>query len=243
MVNEVYPDSGENPDCKEDPERALVCLWQPTLVSRDSAWRLTLSRWSSWQRLTHILSWLLRFVHNCRVEQEEREYGLLRPEEIKEAQLCIIRGAQRTSFKEYDLIREGKTLSTKSRLLKLLPKLDEDGVLRCDGRLCNVEFLPYEVRFPVILPRGSWVTKLIVKHYHEVGQHVLGTNHTLANLSNEYWIEAAREEIRTWEKECNECKRRRAKAASQVMAPLLLNQLQFPLKAFNRIRLTLVDRL
>ena len=51
-----------------------------------------------------------------------------------------------------------------------MPKMDEDGLLWCDGRLCYAEFLPYEVRFPLILPRGTWVTKLIVKHYHEIGQ-------------------------------------------------------------------------
>jgi hypothetical protein len=116
-----------------------------------------------------------------------------------------------------------------------MPKIDVDGVLRCDGRLCYAEFLPYEVRFPVILPGSNWVTKLIVKHYHEIGQHVLGTNHILANISNEYWVEAAWEEIRAWEKECNECRRRKAKASSQVMAPLPLNRLQLPLKAFSRV--------
>ena len=116
-----------------------------------------------------------------------------------------------------------------------MPKMDEDGLLRCDGRLCYAEFLPYEVRFPLILPRGTWVTKLIVKHYHEIGQHVTGINHTLANISNEYWIVAAREEIRAWEKECNECKRRRAKSLNQVMAPLPLSRLQPPLKAFSRV--------
>jgi hypothetical protein len=176
----------------------------------------------------------LRFVNNCRNTVENREYGPLKPEEVKEAQLYTIRDAQKKRFKEYEVIKNGKLLSTKSKLLKLMPKIDEDGVLRCDGRLCYAEFLPYEVRFPVILLRGNWVTKLIVKHYHEIGQHVLGTNHILANLSNEYWVEAAREEIRAWEKECNECRRRKAKASSQVMAPPL-NRLQLPLKAFSRV--------
>ncbi len=216
-------------------ETTLICLRQLTVVSSDPGWRLEPTRWSSWQRLTHILAWVLRFVHNCCAKSDNREHATLKPEEVKEAQLCLVRDAQRTCFKEYAIIRERKPFPSKSRILKLMPKMDEDGVLRCDGRLCDAEFLPYEVRFPVILPRGSWVTKLIVKHYHEVGQHILGTNHILANLSNEYWIEAAREEIRAWEKECNECKRRKAKAVNQVMAPLPLKRLQSPLKAFDRV--------
>ena len=91
------------------------------------------------------------------------------------------------------------------------------------------------MRFPTILPRRSWTTKLIVKYYHETGHHIAETNHTLANLSTKYWIPAAREEIRQWEKECNECKRRKAKAAQQIMAPLPRVRLQLPLRAFAQV--------
>ena len=65
--------------------------------------------------------------------------------------------------------------------------------------------------------------------------HILGTNHILRNISNQFWIEAGREEFRAWENECNECKRRKAKPASQVIAPLPLNRVQPLLKAFSRV--------
>ena len=135
-------------------ESTLTCLVQPTVSSSSPSWRLKPSRWSSWQRFTHVLSWVLRFVNNCRNTVENREYGPLKPEEVKEAQLYTIRDAQKKSFKEYEVIKNGKLLSTKSKLLKLMPKIDEDGILRCDGRLCYAEFLPYEVRFPVIRYHG-----------------------------------------------------------------------------------------
>ena len=56
-----------------------------------------------------------------------------------------------------------------------------------------------------------------------------------ANLSTKYWIPAAREEIRQWENECNECKRRKARVAQQIMAPLPLVRLRLPLRAFARV--------
>ncbi|XP_028407850.1 uncharacterized protein LOC114530430 [Dendronephthya gigantea] len=213
----------------------LTCLLQPMISSSSPLWRLNPERWSSWRRLVHVMSWVLRFLNNCRTTVNYRVFGPLKLEEVQDAQLSIIRDAQQQSYEEYTVIKEGEPISARSKLLKLMPKLDEDSVLRCDGRLCYAEFLPYEVRFPIILPRGSWVTRLIIKHYHEIGQHVLGTNHILANLSNDYWIEAAREEIRSWEKECSKCRRRKAKAASKVMAPLPLNRSQLPLKAFSRV--------
>ena len=92
--------------------------------------------------------------------------------------------------------------------------------MRCDSRLKYAEFLSHDARFPIILPRKHQVTKLIVKYFHEEGNHASGTNQTLAVLSTRFWIISGREEIREWEKECNECRRRKAKTAKQIMAPL-----------------------
>ena len=203
---------------------------------QDCKWRLHPSRWSCWTRLTRVFSWVLRFVNNSRSANEERARGPLSPEEVENTQRRIIREAQQAEFtEEYHDLQENKPISKKSRLIKLAPRLDEESLIRCDGRLRFAEFLPFDMRFPIILPRGSWTTKLIVKHYHEAGHHVTGTNHILANLSTKYWIPAAREEIRQWENECNECKRRNAKAAQQIMAPLPLVRLRFPLRAFAQV--------
>ena len=133
---------------------------------------------------------------------------------------------------EFSAIEENRALPKKSGLNKLTPKVDLDGLLRCDGRLKFAESLPYDVGFPIILPRGNWVTKLIVRHHHEAGHHVTGTNHTLANLSTKYWIVTAREEIREWEKACNEYRKRKLKAGEQVMAPLPNVRFRQPLRAF-----------
>ena len=118
--------------------------------------------------------------------------------------------------------------------MKLNPKVGDDGVLRCDGRLKYAENLLYNVRFPVILARKSWMTKLIVKHYHEQDNHVSGTNQTLASLSTRYWIVSGREEIREWENQCAECKRRKAKPLTQMMAPLPKIRFEMTLHAFSQ---------
>ena len=205
-------------------------------VSKDPTWKLTPVNWSSWTRLTRVSCWVIRFITNCRARREDRIVGPLTPEEIQNIEVQIIRDAQRTDFaEEFSAIQRNRALPKRSRLLKLTPKVAHDGLLRCDGRLQYVENLPYDVRFPIILPRGNWVTKLIVKDYHEAGHHVTGTNHTLANLLSKYWIVAAREEIRDWEKSCNECRRRKLKAAEQIMAPLPDVRLRQPLRAFSHV--------
>ena len=121
-----------------------------------------------------------------------------------------------------------------SKLVSLCPKIDEDGIIRAGGRLNYADFLPCDVRYPTILPRKNWITKLIVKHHHELGKYAAGTNHTLSLLSSKYWVISAREEIIEWERECAVCRRKKAKTAQQVMAPLPLHRLLTSMRAFTR---------
>jgi len=73
---------------------------------------------------------------------------------------------------------------------------------------------------------------MIVQYYHEIGNHIAGTNQTLSAISTRFWIVATGEEVMDWEKECAACKRRKAKCVKQVMAPLPLNRLKLSLRAF-----------
>ena len=74
-----------------------------------------------------------------------------------------------------------------------------------------------------------------MKFFHEKDHHAGGTNQTLAAISSRFWIISAREEIREWENECNWCKRRKARACSQIMAPLPSIRLAMSLRAFERV--------
>ena len=196
-------------------------------------WRLDPTRFSSWIRLLRVHARVRRVLLNMRRRDNRNTRMELLPEEIKDAEEEIVRLAQREAFcEEYTALRSGKPISKKSQLIKLNPCIDEDGIIRCDGRLKFADFLPYDTRFPIILPRGHWVTKLIVKNYHERGNHAAGVNFTLCQLSERFWIIAAREEIREWDREYNEYKRRRSKPACQIMAPLPKARFRFTFKPF-----------
>ena len=111
----------------------------------------------------------------------------LNVEELQDAENFIISRAQQEAFPaEYQLVSKGKPVPMDSQLIGLSPRLDSQGVLRCDGRTMYADWLPYDTRYPIILPRTSGVTKLLIKHYHEQ-QHHGGTNQTLAAMSSKYW--------------------------------------------------------
>lgn len=146
----------------------------------------------------------------------------------------FIRLSQQEEFQgEICTLKSGRELPGGSKLLPLKPTLDEEGILRCDGRLSYADCLPWKTRHPIILPRSHRITKLIIKDSHEKNQHG-GTNQVLAQLSSRYWIVSAREAIREWEKECKLCRRRKVTPAKQIMAPLPELRTRKSLRAFSQ---------
>ena len=99
-------------------------------------WRLDPKRFSSWVRLLRVHARVRGVLLNmCRTDNRNAKMELL-PEEIKDAEEEIVRLTQREAFfEEYTALRSGKPISNKSQLIKLNDCIDEDGIIRCDGRL------------------------------------------------------------------------------------------------------------
>lgn len=217
----------------EAPDTAV----DSTMLTTDSVPdenRLDPTRYSSWVRLTRIYARVIRFVENCRSPPERRVLGAISPEEINSAEQYFIRLAQKEEFKEeLHALKSGKNLSGKSKLLPLKPMLDDDGIIRCEGRLQFTESLPWESRHPIILPRKHWITRLIIKDCHERCHHG-GTNQVLSNLSSRFWIMSGRETIRDWERQCMVCKRHKASPGTQIMAPLPELRTRMSFRAFTQ---------
>ena len=97
------------------------------------------------------------------------------------------------------------------------------------------EFLPYDAKFPVILPRDSPVTRYIVSSYHEEINHSVGTNHLLSMLSRRFGVVSGREVIKECTNHCMICKKNKAAPASQLMGPLPQIRLKFIIRAFSNV--------
>ena len=228
MPEDTWPKSDATPEARLEvrSKKARATFDVPGTESvlfaltRKTTWRLDPSRYSSWTRLLRVRTWVYRFVNNCGKPPEERSFGELSSQEISNTETDIIKEAQQEAFQEeYKALVNFKSIPQNSKVLCLNPILDEDGLLRSDGRLRYADCLTFDARYPIILPRKSGETRLIVKSYHERGNHAVGTNHTSSLLSARFWVMQGREEIRDWERECCECRKRKTKAAKQIMAP------------------------
>ena len=115
---------------------------------------------------------------------------------------------------------------------KLDPVMDEAGMLRVGGRLKHSK-LPVDVKHPIILPRDSQVSRLILTSAHQKVGH-LGTNSTLTELRRKYWIPRASQLVRSIIAKCVLCQRYRGRLQVQKMANLPEERLEPGQPAFTK---------
>ncbi|XP_017484227.1 PREDICTED: uncharacterized protein LOC108372923 [Rhagoletis zephyria] len=195
-------------DAVDGTREELRAKYEVFLVSLDED---ILQKYSSFPRLTRIVPYLRRFVYNSSNTPEKRLYGSLTVRELRDAELLVIRIAQRSAYAdECAILRGGKQLNASSKLFRLSPMIDDVGIIRVNGRLQNAYAIPQHTRQPVVLPQRHHVTNLIIDLYHRIWKHQ-NQNTIIAELRRKYWIPHIREEVRKAGRRCLSCQRERAR--------------------------------
>ncbi|XP_075150788.1 uncharacterized protein LOC142224895 [Haematobia irritans] len=140
--------------------------------------------------------------------------------ELKTARLRLAVLSQRAHYPdEYYCLMEKKPLGSRSSLLSLNPFLDEEWVMRLNGRLSKCPTLSYSERHPIIVPYNSRFARLLVKYVHDMSIH--GGNQLVLRLIRiEYWIPRLTSLIRSTINRCKRCLLDRKKSCTQIMAAL-----------------------
>jgi hypothetical protein len=154
---------------------------------------LAANRFSSMNKLVRVRAYVNRFIHNCSVPVEERLEGALHVWELDTSEKEIIVEEQKRKFKiDYKALVNGKKVDNNNSELKdLNPQLDQDGLIRVGGRIRDHPNMPWEMQCPVILPRHSYVTDLVIAREHKQN-HMMGTNYLMGKVKEKYWILSAR---------------------------------------------------
>ncbi|XP_053687203.1 uncharacterized protein LOC128736742 [Sabethes cyaneus] len=165
----------------------------------------------------------------------------LRQEEYEKAEQCLLKAAQEECFAdEIKVLKRNKnrpinqwlTVEKSSCLSKLTPLIDEAGIIRMEGRCARAETLPFDLRFPIILPAGSRVTYMIVQHFHEQCGH--GYRQMVKNeLRQLYYVIHADAVVRKVSSSCVWCKVHRNSPNVPREAPLPLQRLTPGLRSFS----------
>ncbi|XP_065665585.1 uncharacterized protein LOC136087009 [Hydra vulgaris] len=94
-----------------------------------------------------------------------------------------------------------------------------DELIRCQGRLSNAP-IPFDSKFPIYLLNKSYLSNLIILHYHYITKHG-GVKETLNELRTKFWLTKARSLIKTIIRNCYNCRRFDSKPYKYLNSPSL----------------------
>ncbi|XP_058449081.1 uncharacterized protein LOC131429047 [Malaya genurostris] len=165
----------------------------------------------------------------------------LQQSEYEKAELFLFKMAQTESYiDELKVLTRNKDrrmnewlkIEKSSPLYRLTPLINENGLIRMEGRAENAEFLSFDLRFPVILPHDHRIMRLIVQHYHERSGH--GYRQAVKNeLKQQFHIPHIDAIVRKVSSSCVWCKVHRCRPEVPRMAPLPVQRLTPNLRPFS----------
>lgn len=192
--------------CQEEAKKSVTCFSSAEVRVFD------VSRWGTLVRAIRVVSWVLRVI------TRGSSKGELTFEELEKAKFVLIRETQYQAFlQEIEDLKKGTPVSKRSKIYKLSPYLDDDGLLRIKGRL-DYSDMSFESKHPIIVPTGHLAT-LLVRHQHQLLKHA-GVGAMLTSLRNQYWILGARRLAKRVKRFCVSCQKVDARSVEQPLAPL-----------------------
>ncbi|XP_053692248.1 uncharacterized protein LOC128740709 [Sabethes cyaneus] len=212
------------------------------------------TRFSKWKILVRVMACVIRFVSNCRRKLRGDSIEALKPtpnqqrqiitnipsvkvplkqSEYRQAEIVLFRSTQNHAYSdEIKILKKNQQiepsqmipLEKNSPLYKLTPLLDDEQVLRIEGRCDKADHLPFDMRFPIILPRNDTVTELLVRHYHESFGHAF--RNTVKNeIKQRFYIFNLNSVVAKIEQSCNWCKVHKSQPKVPRMASLPVQRL------------------
>ena len=241
-----YSDLVDDPEVKRVVSCAAETQEQTSFIER-------LKYFSSWfraKRATAVCLRIQKIYKKTVANKEEQEhtkkkvpekYIPVKAAELQEAEKEILKQVQEQAFQEeissirktladksfIDDTRKCKrsTLKKASQLYKLDPFMDKDGILRVGGRIRQAD-LHDDAKHPVILPKNSHITNLIICYYHQKVHHQ-GRGITMNEIrSCGYWIVGGSSLVSRHIFNCVICRKVRGSTQKQMMADLPKDRLE-----------------
>ena len=141
-------------------------------------------------------------VDYCRGQGDVRDQRLTATD-IERAETMWIKSVQRSSFDSELQSFGGHSVATLlQKQLNLF--LDEEGVIRCQGRIDH-SAVPESSKTPILMPKCHHFTELLIMHRHNQVFHD-GIRETLNLIRETHWIRRGREAVKRVLRKCVICR-------------------------------------
>ena len=209
------------------------------------------NRFSSWFKMKRAVALARKYIDILRTRvlqkrmspkqnaAEKNSSKAIIVEDLTKAEYLILKNVQQHHFHEEiielrkldqtkletntELKAKAKRLKQTSSIQRLDPFLDASGLVRVGGRIRRSD-LSLQEKHPIILPKNSHITTLVIRHYHDAVQHQ-GRLLTLNEIRQAgYWIIHGRSAVSNVIHKCVKCRRQRGVTETQKMADLPLER-------------------
>ncbi|XP_055613814.1 uncharacterized protein LOC129760233 [Uranotaenia lowii] len=218
----LYDEEEEWPkDCSiPETNEEIKPTWINTHILNEP--EIDATRFSKWERLLRTMAYVFLFIGPRPLAQK-----IITSENLRNAETTLWKIAQAEFSDEVAVLihnqnaTEGnkRKLPTSSQLARYDAFLDTAGVLRINGRTEAADWLSYDSKFPIILPKNHRITMLLLDWYHRRHQHA---NHeTVVNeVRQKFQIPRLRIQVQLAIKNCMWCRVYKSIPAAPKMGPL-----------------------
>lgn len=177
-------------------------------------------RFSSLLRMFRVVAYCRKFLQLRSKDSNKERSKVLSATELEEAmEVCIRKGQEEELQEEIQELKKTGSLGKKGKRYKSLNLfLDTRGIVRVGGRL-EMSQLSYDRKHPIFMPKGSFLTKLLISEAHRKTMHG-GPQAMIAYLRTRYWIVGVKSLVKAYFRKCVTCIRYSNRARSQLMGQL-----------------------
>ncbi|CAB4009511.1 Hypothetical predicted protein, partial [Paramuricea clavata] len=129
--------------------------------------------------------------------------------ELRAAEKLWVNTIQASNFEDERSYLQGVSKKEPLLVRQLDLFLDEEGTIRCQGRI-DKSSLPMTTKRPILLPARHFYTQLVIRNCHEVVHHN-GVKETLNCIREVYWIPRGREAVKRVIGVCVTCRKHEGK--------------------------------
>ena len=172
-------------------------------------------RWGKLTKAIRVVAWVLGFIFNSRPKQEDRRLGDVSYDEMQHARQVLIQQVQQQEFAaDMSVLQRGHLVAKSSPLARLTPYLDDEGLLRVQGRFSS---LPTDEKHPILIPKSHFAV-LLLRFQHVIMKHA-GVSTLISAVRKCYWVFGLRRRAKRVKRMCVSSQRQDSAACTQPMAP------------------------
>ena len=196
------------------PQEETEVLTGTTMTGGEVEHLVQKNRFSSFRRLVLVHAKVFEYIHKLKLKVKNKEpskFPDLQEDQnfFKLANMHVIRTEQRICFPEiftYFDLENPKLKDIPNLVRQLNVYKDVNGLLRVRSKFKRFSKEFKSSYFPILLPKGNWLTDLIIRNLHEQHAHA-GCYSLLSELRKRFYIPSYFSNVKKVLKSCIPCRK------------------------------------